>query len=34
MIQKIRTYTHLGLQGYEIVVEADANNSIPSIEII
>lgn len=34
MIQKIRTYTHLGLQGYEIIVEADANNSIPSIEII
>lgn len=34
MIQKIRTYTHLGLQWYEIIVEADANNSIPSIEII
>ncbi len=34
MIQKIRTYTHLGLQWYEIVVEADSNNAIPSIEII
>lgn len=34
MIQKIRTYTHLWLQWFEIIVEADANNSIPSIEII
>jgi len=34
MIQKIRSYTHLGLQWYEIIVEADSNNSIPSIEII
>lgn len=34
MIQKIRTYTHLWLQWHEIVVEADANNSIPTIEII
>ncbi|HCB52074.1 TPA: hypothetical protein DEP21_05960 [Patescibacteria group bacterium] len=34
MIKKIKTYTHLGLQGFEIVVEADSNNSIPSIEII
>ena len=34
MIQKIKTYTHLWLQGFEILVEADSNNSIPSIEII
>lgn len=34
MIQKIKTYTHLWLQGFEILVEADSNNSIPCIEII
>lgn len=34
MIQKIRTYTHLGLQWFEIIVEADTNNAIPCIEII
>jgi len=34
MIKKIKTYTHLGLQGFEIEVEVDSNNSIPSIEII
>ena len=34
MIHKIRTYTNIGLQGYEIVIEADSNKSLPTIEII
>jgi len=33
-IFKTKTFTNLGLQGYEITVEADANNALPSIEII
>jgi len=34
MIQKIKTYTTLWLQWYEIIIEADFNRAIPSIEII
>jgi len=34
MIQKIKTYTTLGLQGYEIVIEADSSKSLPTIEIV
>ncbi|MBU0625872.1 hypothetical protein KKG31_01545 [Patescibacteria group bacterium] len=33
-IQKIKTFTNLGLQSYEIIIEADSNNSLPTIEII
>ena len=33
-IFKTKTFTNLGLQGYEITVEADANLALPSIEII
>lgn len=33
-IQKIKTFTNIGLQGYEIVIEADANRSLPTIDII
>jgi magnesium chelatase family protein len=29
-----KTFTNLGLEGYEILVEADANKSLPGIEII
>ncbi|MCK9466779.1 MAG: YifB family Mg chelatase-like AAA ATPase [Candidatus Absconditabacterales bacterium] len=29
-----KTFTNLGLEGYEILVEADANRSLPGIEII
>lgn len=34
MIQKIKTYTNIGLQGYEIIIEADSNRSLPTIDII
>lgn len=34
MIHKIKTYTNIGLQGYEIVIEADSNRSLPTIDII
>jgi magnesium chelatase family protein len=34
LIFKTKTFTNLGLQGYEITVEADANHALPSIEII
>lgn len=34
MIQKVCTYTNLGLQGFEIFVEADSSNSLPAIDII
>lgn len=34
MIQKVKTYTTIGLQGYEITVEADSNKSLPTIDII
>ena len=33
-IQKIATYANVGLQSYKIIVEADANNALPTIEII
>jgi len=33
-IFKTKTFTNLGLQGYEITVEADANHALPNIEII
>lgn len=34
MIQKIKTFSHLWLEWYEIIVEADMNRSVPTIEII
>jgi len=34
MIQKIKTFTNLGLQWFEITIEADSNRSLPGIEII
>ena len=34
MIHKIKTYTNIGLQGYEIIIEADSNRSLPTIDII
>lgn len=34
MIARIKTFSNLGLMGQEIVVEADSNKSLPSIEII
>jgi magnesium chelatase family protein len=34
MIQKIKTYTNIGLQGHEIIIEADSNRSLPTIDII
>ncbi len=34
MIQKIKTYTNVWLEWYEIIVEADLNNALPTIEII
>lgn len=33
-MQKIITYAGIGLVAYQIVVEADANNALPTIEII
>ena len=33
-IFKTKTFTNLGLQGYEITIEADGNHALPSIEII
>jgi len=33
-IQKIKTFINIWLQGYEITIEADMNNSLPGIEII
>jgi magnesium chelatase family protein len=34
MIQKVKTYANVGLQGYEIIVEADSSKSLPTIEIV
>lgn len=34
MVYKIKTYTNIGLQGYEIIIEADSNRSLPTIDII
>lgn len=34
MIQKVKTYTNLWLQWFEITVEADSNRALPGIEII
>lgn len=34
MIHKVKTYTNIGLQGHEIIIEADANRSLPTIDII
>lgn len=34
MIHKIKTYTNIGLQGHEIIIEADSNRSLPTIDII
>jgi len=33
-IQKIKTFTNIGLIGQEIIIEADMNSSLPTIEII
>jgi len=33
-IRKVKTFTNLGLEGYEVIIEADMNNSLPTIEII
>ncbi len=34
MIHKVKTFTNLGLQGYEVSIEVDSNKSLPTIEII
>lgn len=34
MIQKIKTFTNLWLQWFEITIEADSNRALPNIEII
>lgn len=34
MIQKVKTYANLGLEGHEIIVEADSSKSLPTIEIV
>lgn len=34
MITQTKTFTHLGLLGYEITIEADSNKALPTIEII
>ncbi len=34
MIQKIKTFTNIGLHGHEIIVEADSSRSLPTIEIV
>lgn len=34
MIHKVKTYTNIWLQGHEIVIEADSNRSLPTIDII
>ncbi|MFA7298502.1 MAG: YifB family Mg chelatase-like AAA ATPase [Candidatus Absconditabacterales bacterium] len=34
MIQKVKTYANVGLEGHEIVVEADSSKSLPTIEIV
>ena len=34
MVYKVTTFTTLGLEGYEITVEADSNHALPTIDII
>ncbi|MFA6255861.1 MAG: YifB family Mg chelatase-like AAA ATPase [Candidatus Absconditabacterales bacterium] len=34
MIQKVKTYANVGLEGHEIIVEADSSKSLPTIEIV
>jgi len=34
MIQKIKTYANVGLEGHEIIIEADSSKSLPTIEIV
>lgn len=34
MIQKVKTYANVGLEGHEIIVEADSSRSLPTIEIV
>lgn len=34
MIYRIKTFTNLGLEGFEITIEADSNRSLPTIDII
>lgn len=34
MIQKVKTYANVGLEGYEIIIEADSSKSLPTIEIV
>lgn len=34
MVRRTKTFTNIGLQGYEILVEADSNKSLPNIDII
>ncbi|MCX6825625.1 MAG: YifB family Mg chelatase-like AAA ATPase [candidate division SR1 bacterium] len=34
MIQKVKTYANVGLEGHEITVEADSSKSLPTIEIV
>ena len=34
MIQKVKTYANVGLEGYEIVIEADSSRALPTIEIV
>ena len=34
MTTHIKTFTTIGLLGYEILVEADSNRALPNIEII
>ncbi len=34
MIYKVKTYANIGLEGHEIIVEADSSKSLPTIEIV
>lgn len=34
MIKQTKTYTNIGLLGYEITIEADSSKALPTIEII
>ncbi len=34
MIRKVKTYANVGLEGHEIIVEADSSKSLPTIEIV
>lgn len=33
-ITKVYTYTNIGIEGYEITIEADSNSALPTIDII